>query len=650
MVGIGLIGAAMAVVMAVAPSDRMAMADRLFNRGRWAEAQVEYAALVGEKSIPGDALLYRLAECDRAMGKLKEAREKYGELLGKYPASELAARARLNRALAGTKEEQEKELPLLDEDGVEASLRAAALYHLGVEKGDAGKLEKCLEVEPKGKYAMYAKLHLAGLLEKRGDEASVRRAVGLYLDVAFGGGEFAEEALYLAAVASYRGKRYGEADSLMKRYLRKYAGGKHADELTYMCAWCGYLTGKYADAIAMCEAVRADASEAVRDSVAYVKAIATYSGVGKVAAQKLLEAYLVEFPRGAYREGAEGLLARVEFEAARQAGDGAKMVESLKRVVARSKASGDRLLLGWAYEKAGRGEEAAQEYAGIAKDFPGTADAAEAMYRKAMGDLREERWGAADLALQEALAGGKLAARLKGEALYWRGFAAVRLGHEAEGAAFLQEALKGGLSLDQAREARLLLADNDYRAGRVEQAKEAYRKLVAEGAVERMGAAKICAVGKLLGGEEAKVCAQALIKLESAEWRQCGYAMLGKYEQGKGAFAGAMEAYRKCLGEKCVTEDVAAVALELGELEARAGEWDAAEATLKRAVELNGKDAGARAKAYLNLAKVAKGKGDVGHARKYATVVTELFEGTEAAAGAAELLKALGEEEKEATK
>ena len=52
--------------LAVLPSDRLAMADRLFNRGRYAEARAEYAALEGAKGIAGDELVYRLAECDRA--------------------------------------------------------------------------------------------------------------------------------------------------------------------------------------------------------------------------------------------------------------------------------------------------------------------------------------------------------------------------------------------------------------------------------------------------------------------------------------------------------------------------------------------------------------------------------------------------------
>ena len=37
--------------VSVLPSDRLAMADRLFNRGQYADAEKEYRALSGEKGI-----------------------------------------------------------------------------------------------------------------------------------------------------------------------------------------------------------------------------------------------------------------------------------------------------------------------------------------------------------------------------------------------------------------------------------------------------------------------------------------------------------------------------------------------------------------------------------------------------------------------
>ena len=121
-----------------------------------------------------------------------------------------------------------------------------------------------------------------------------------------------------------------------------------------------------------------------------------------------------------------------------------------------------------------------------------------------MIDARARKWSAAELSLAEALASGKNPRR-RAEALYWRGVAAGMLGHEAQSVGFLKDALEAGLSLDQSREARLMLADTDFRAGRRDSAREAYVKLVAEGACDRMGAAKARVVGRFLLDEAASL-------------------------------------------------------------------------------------------------------------------------------------------------
>ena len=132
----------------------MAMADRLFDKGRYQQAKAEYVALEGANGIAQDERLYRLAECERALGDKTAARAAYAELLERFPMSRHAPRARLMRALAGTDEEQRAELRVLDTDKTPGELRASALYHLGVLNNDADALARAVKADQKGRYAV----------------------------------------------------------------------------------------------------------------------------------------------------------------------------------------------------------------------------------------------------------------------------------------------------------------------------------------------------------------------------------------------------------------------------------------------------------------------------------------------------------------
>ena len=256
-----------------------------------------------------------------------------------------------------------------------------------------------------------------------------------------------------------------------------------------------------------------------------------------------------------------------------------------------------------------------------------------------MLDATANNWSGAELAFAEALASGKLGRR-KAEALYWRGVAAFKLGHDEKGAGFLKEADALGLDLDKSREAKLMLADFDLKAGRNDTAKSAYSALVKDGACARMSASRILSVGRLLGGAEAEICAKALTESSSAEWRQTGWELLGECEEAREAYAQAVESYRKALAEDARTESLAAAALRLGKLELRAGEFDKADVSLKKAIALNSGNARARAEAYISLAKNAEGRGDAKSAVAYATVVTSLFDDDELCAEAKKIIEA----------
>ena len=620
--------------VAVLPADRLAMADRLFNRGDYTAARAEYAALSGESSLARDEVLYRLAECDRALGRKADARREYGELLEKHPMSKRADRARLMRALSGSEQERIAELSVLDSDRVPNDIRAAALYYLGSAANDPDVLARSVRLDPKGKYASYAEFHRASILVKSSEPDVRRKAVELLLGVAFGKeSQFSEEALYLAAVQSYNEKKYGEAASIFARYMRRYPSGKHAANVRTMTAWSNYLNGKFADAAALC-------GDGATDDFAYLRGACAYATGDSATAQRLLREYLERFPQGKYRANAELPLARMGFDSASSGGDGSAVIENAKRAYALSGLPGDSLRLAWAYESCGKAAEAEAQYAETAQKFPGTDDAAEALYRKAMADARAKKWSACELSLAEALSSGKNPRR-KAQALYWRGVAALQLGHAEEGAEFLREALSLGLALDEQREARLLLADVALAGGKAEVARSEYAKLVREGACERMAASKIYAVGELLDGDEAKTCAETLIaKADSAEWKQAGSALLGSVAEKSGNFTLAVDSYRKAMEEKACVTDLARASLALGKLEAKAGEHERADKALRRAVELNAASPRARAEAYVALAQNAAASGDAESARRYATVVTSLFADAELCAEAEKILAA----------
>lgn len=614
---------------AVTPGDRMAMADRLFDKGNFAKARDEYASLKGAGGVAEDELLYRLAECDRSLGNSQEAREEYGELLKKFPVSRHAVRARLLKALSGNEDQKRAELRLLDSDNVATNIRAVALYHLGVLDKDAELLERSAALDPKGHYAPYAKFHHAAIVGKDPDPKVRQQAIRDLNDIIYAPDPvLAREAHYIAALRCYSEKRYDLASSLFRRYMKRYPGDERMESARTMTAWSDYMRGAYADAAAIC-------ADSEGDDAGYLSAMCAYSTGEHAAAREALAKYLESNPEGRYRAAAELTKARLDFEAAGKTEDSARIIEAAKRSATLSKSSGDLIRLAWAYEKAGLDDDALAAYVKVTKDFQGTEDAATALFRKALIDMRASRWSAAELSLAEMLESGKAVSR-RAEALYWRGVAAFLIEHEAEGAKYLEEALAIGLELDQEREARLMLADWDYKQERTDKARETYSALVRDGACKRMSASKIRQVGSFLMTSDdtldaAAMCGRALVEAaDSAEWRQAGYILEAQAEERAGHYTAAIDAYRQAFtGNHVRTSDAPEAMLALGILESKHGDNERAAATLKEAVSLNATDNARRAKAYLWLAKNAVAHGDVESAKGYATVVVTLFEDTE---------------------
>lgn len=625
--------AILAAALSVSATDRMAMADRLFNRGDYAAAKTEYLAIEDAPGVDRAAILYRLVAAGKSLNESAFVREKAAKFLKEYPGHEKENQVRFLRALVGTDTEKIAELRDLDRDGVPNDIRAGALCILGTMLNDDSLFERSIKLDPSGSYTAYAKSSRASKLMKSKSPLERRQAVSLFMDLVYGKDpKLAKESLYAATYLSYSDGRYREADSLAKRFLKAYPKDSRVKAVRSILAMSEYRLGRYVAALDFC-------TDDTDEWQLLVKASAHERLGHRAESRAAAEKALAAFPNGECRTMLEMIVSRLDFADAADAKDPEKILNAARRASELSKTAADRIRLAWALENAGNQQEAEEEYGLIARDFPDSETAADALYRRAMSLLRREQWSLADIALDEALASGKLAKDRESAAAYWRGIAASRLGHTQEAVEMLKRALSGSISLDERREARLIIADNDFNEGRHDEAVAAYAELVREGALVRMSAAKILAVGNVLGGDEARACARALIANDSPEWRQAGYALLGDIEWKAENLTAAAYAYQKCLDEPCITDPVQHVSLAYGQYLVREGNAADAEKVLKKAVEFNSKDPEMRAAAYLGLARAAQLKGDDESAKGYATVLTTLFESTKAAEEAKEILQ-----------
>ena len=194
-------------------------------------------------------------------------------------------------------------------------------------------------------------------------------------------------------------------------------------------------------------------------------------------------------------------------------------------------------------------------------------------------------------------------------------------------------ALALGLSLDQSREANLLVADSDARAGHTAEAAKRYSELLEKGASDRMSAVHLAAVVKLLAGQgqwKAALAGARALTVRSGDpaFVQVAASREGEALENLAMYDEAIAAYRRALSVKADTEEGAAASVALGCLEYRKGEHDAAERTLTDAIQRNAGPDGlkARAKAYRTLADVCRAKGEALKAKGYETVLKELFD------------------------
>ena len=276
-----------AASLALAPADRLQMADKMFAKGMYAEAAAEYASLKGEKTVSADDISFRIAECDRMTGREKEALAAYDSLV------------------------------LRD---IPASMRAVVLYRLACAKNDASLFLKCEQTDPKGRYAAFSRLKRALVLAKSEKPAERREATGIFFDLSMSPDRsVAEEALYAAATLAYGDRRWNEAAILFGRLIKGGRESARAKAAVVPYAWSAFLAGRYTECMSAC-------GESVEDDLFYLRASSLIALDRKEQGLAELGRYLDAHPRGRYRASAELPVQRARFDAAVKKGDMAAAV------------------------------------------------------------------------------------------------------------------------------------------------------------------------------------------------------------------------------------------------------------------------------------------------------------------------------------
>jgi len=293
-----------AQVATVLPADRFAFAGRLAKMGMHAEAAREYETLRGEKSLPGDEVLYRLAEAYRNAKRTQEANAAYARLLKDFPASRFVDYARLNTALLKEGAAREAELARLDHPQAPERIRASALYWLGQgaeARQDASAAvayyQRAAAVSATNDVARFARLRAAGLQAASADAAERQKALFAYLDLMMVDDKaLAAEANFFAAMLAYREGRHENATHLFRQLSERYPDSARVHESRVYAAWSSYLSGRYSEALALATPLRADGNEDAH----YLVAVSLKALERRADALEAYAALQQAFPAGRY--------------------------------------------------------------------------------------------------------------------------------------------------------------------------------------------------------------------------------------------------------------------------------------------------------------------------------------------------------------
>ena len=311
-----LVGVSLAATDSAEIRDRVQLADGLFRRNMFDLAAREYATLAAIPDvIDQENILFRLGESYRRSNQPKEADETYKKLLEKYPKSLLASRAQLQRAILqadGDAEAQKRAsatLALLTVKEMPPEIQQAAYYHLGEllerqkrQDEALANYEQLIARYPSSDYGMYATLRAAWILTQTKKEEDRKRAIELYLNMAFKASnpKASEEGFYFAAQLALNDTRYEAAANLFQLLKTRFPGSQRVKESLLPAAWAYYYSGRFKEAIESLLPLLSEQQHASREEILYLLANAYAQLEKRSEAIQYYTVLVDEFPRGKY--------------------------------------------------------------------------------------------------------------------------------------------------------------------------------------------------------------------------------------------------------------------------------------------------------------------------------------------------------------
>ncbi|MDP6490859.1 MAG: tetratricopeptide repeat protein [Kiritimatiellia bacterium] len=390
---LGCLVAAVNGQLAQEGGERLVLADGLFAREMYTLAAQEYEAILREEPdlAEADIVHFRLGECYRRAGKTLDADKHFGLVFKKYPKSELRHRAGFRRAGlfmdAGHHDAAADLYRAVLKESPPAEVAAACWYLLGeallqLERDEEATeaFERVIKDFRQSEFHPYGLLKLGQVLVRGEDEKGQARAIKLFQQVADKppDARLGAEGWFQVAESYYRAENFAKSADAYRKLGKTYPRDVRTIESRLHAAWAHHNASRYADALRLCDAAAAKGDAAAE--WAYLKANCLRQLLRHGDAVTAYRVLLADHPASRFVEASHYELALALYN------DG-----KYKDAVAEAEelVGGDQLqkdiywLLAESYAALGQADDAVQYYRLIARDYPDSDVACEAIYRLA---------------------------------------------------------------------------------------------------------------------------------------------------------------------------------------------------------------------------------------------------------------------------